>query len=249
MDTFNFVKDGVIKLPPGFRFQPTDEEIVFQYLTRKIFSRPLPATIIPEVNIYKHDPWDLPAGESDEDRYFFSNKEAKYQNGNQTNRTTGGGYWKATGLDKQVINSKIKPVMGMRKTLVFYKGKPPHAARTDWIMHEFRLVHHGNATDDIAQSTKTSTRGNSLVQIGNWVFCHIFLKKRNMNTTEDHENIGTCKDDQAPRFYQFMMGNLNDLGPNPPTSSSSSNSDSSSVITEDSSSQLDNEETSCLEIQ
>ncbi|XP_035832252.1 NAC domain-containing protein 83 isoform X2 [Helianthus annuus] len=28
----------------------------------------------------------------------------------------------------------------MKKTLVFYKGKPPHGSRTDWIMHEYRLA-------------------------------------------------------------------------------------------------------------
>ncbi|KAK4436827.1 NAC domain-containing protein 83 [Sesamum alatum] len=50
MDKFNFVRDGESKLPPGFRFQPTDEEIVFQYLARKTFSYPLPASVIPETN-------------------------------------------------------------------------------------------------------------------------------------------------------------------------------------------------------
>lgn len=59
----NFVKDGAIKLPPGFRFQPTDEEIVFEYLTRKISSWPMPsASVIPHIydNICKYDPWNLP---------------------------------------------------------------------------------------------------------------------------------------------------------------------------------------------
>jgi hypothetical protein len=60
MDKLNFIKNGVSRLPPGFRFQPTDEELVFQYLKCKIFSFPLPASIIPEVNVCKYDPWDLP---------------------------------------------------------------------------------------------------------------------------------------------------------------------------------------------
>jgi len=60
MEKLNFVKNGVSKLPPGFRFQPTDEELVFQYLKCKVFSYPLPASIIPEINVCKHDPWDLP---------------------------------------------------------------------------------------------------------------------------------------------------------------------------------------------
>ncbi|KAI3820647.1 hypothetical protein L1987_08195 [Smallanthus sonchifolius] len=57
----NFVQDGVIRLPPGFRFKPTDQEIVFQYLIRKVFSCPLPASIDPEIaNICELNPWDLP---------------------------------------------------------------------------------------------------------------------------------------------------------------------------------------------
>jgi hypothetical protein len=60
MEKLNLVRDGMIRLPPGFRFQPTDEELVFQYLKRKILSWPLPASVIPEVNVCKYDPWELP---------------------------------------------------------------------------------------------------------------------------------------------------------------------------------------------
>ncbi|KAJ0717797.1 putative transcription factor NAM family [Helianthus annuus] len=62
MEKLNFIKDGVLRLPPGFRFHPTDEEVVVQYLKRKVHSFPLPAfIIIPEVDVCKSDPWELPA--------------------------------------------------------------------------------------------------------------------------------------------------------------------------------------------
>jgi hypothetical protein len=49
------------QLPPGFRFHPTDEELVLQYLRRKALSRPLPASVIPVVHSASMpDPWDLP---------------------------------------------------------------------------------------------------------------------------------------------------------------------------------------------
>lgn len=54
------MKNGVLRLPPGFRFHPTDEELVVQYLKRKVYDCPLPASIIPEVDVCKSDPWDLP---------------------------------------------------------------------------------------------------------------------------------------------------------------------------------------------
>jgi len=60
MEKLNFVKNGELRLPPGFRFHPTDEELVVQYLKRKVFSFPLPASVIPEVDVCKSDPWDLP---------------------------------------------------------------------------------------------------------------------------------------------------------------------------------------------
>lgn len=56
----NFVKNGVLRLPPGFRFHPTDEELVVQYLKRKVQASPLPASIIPEVDVCRADPWELP---------------------------------------------------------------------------------------------------------------------------------------------------------------------------------------------
>lgn len=47
-------------LPPGFRFHPTDEELIVYYLRNQALSQPCPAPIIPELNIYKYDPWELP---------------------------------------------------------------------------------------------------------------------------------------------------------------------------------------------
>lgn len=81
-------------------------------------------------------------GNSDDqqERYFFSSKEAKYRNGNRMNRTTNSGYWKATGSDKKISSSLSNGMAGVRKTLVFYEGKSPNGSRTDWVMHEYRLL-------------------------------------------------------------------------------------------------------------
>lgn len=49
-----------MSLPPGFRFHPTDEELVAYYLDRKISGHPIELEIIPEVDLYKCEPWDLP---------------------------------------------------------------------------------------------------------------------------------------------------------------------------------------------
>ncbi|KAK3002778.1 hypothetical protein RJ639_018804 [Escallonia herrerae] len=49
-----------LQLPPGFRFHPTDEELVMHYLCRKCTSQPISVPIIAEIDLYKYNPWNLP---------------------------------------------------------------------------------------------------------------------------------------------------------------------------------------------
>ncbi|KAJ0259843.1 NAC domain-containing protein 41 [Hirschfeldia incana] len=189
-------KSRGLKLPPGFRFHPTDEELVAQYLHRKVTGLPLPASVIPEIDICKADPWDLP-GDCESERYFFSTREAKYPNGNRSNRSTGSGYWKATGIDKQIGGKKL---VGMKKTLVFYKGKPPNGTRTNWVLHEYRLL-------DLQQESNGEN--------ANWVLCRVFLKKTsNANSNKRKEDEKERKEEKesdeddnksaCPIFYDFL---------------------------------------------
>jgi hypothetical protein len=46
---------------PGFRFHPTDEELVAYYLPRQLRRKRLPVAVITQLDIYKYDPWDLPS--------------------------------------------------------------------------------------------------------------------------------------------------------------------------------------------
>ncbi|WOK97435.1 hypothetical protein Cni_G06143 [Canna indica] len=180
MERPSFVGHGMLKqLPPGFRFHPTDEELVVQYLRRKVYSCPLSASIIPEIDLGKFDPWDLPVcGGCEGVGYFFSRKEATNRKGNGSRWVARTGFWKATGKEKQVVASRCNQVVGTKKVMVFLQGKP--STRTDWIMHEYRLA-------GIAQ--RSNLAHSSMVPNGDWVLCRIFKKKR--ATKEDHGRAGT----------------------------------------------------------
>lgn len=45
---------------PGFRFHPTDEELVMYYLKRKMYRKRLTVNAIGVVDVYKIEPDDLP---------------------------------------------------------------------------------------------------------------------------------------------------------------------------------------------
>ncbi|CAL1386968.1 unnamed protein product [Linum trigynum] len=129
-------------LAPGFRFHPTDEELVSYYLKRKVGNKPVRFNAIAEVDIYKNEPWEL-ADKSrlksrDQEWYFFSALDKKYGNGARMNRATGRGYWKATGKDREI--RRDHQLIAMKKTLVFHSGRAPGGQRTNWVMHEYRLV-------------------------------------------------------------------------------------------------------------
>ncbi|CAM0873023.1 unnamed protein product [Alopecurus aequalis] len=131
---------AALDLPPGFRFHPTDEEIISHYLTPKALDHRFCSGVIGEVDLNKCEPWYLPgkAKMGEKEWYFFCHKDRKYPTGTRTNRATETGYWKATGKDKEIFRGR-GILVGMKKTLVFYRGRAPRGEKTGWVMHEFRL--------------------------------------------------------------------------------------------------------------
>ncbi|KAJ6419275.1 hypothetical protein OIU84_029396 [Salix udensis] len=93
-------------LPPGFRFHPTDVELVKYYLKRKVLGKKLHFQAIAEIEINKYAPWDLPNKSclrtGDLKWYFFCPTEKKYASGVRMKRATDIGYWKTTGKDRPV---------------------------------------------------------------------------------------------------------------------------------------------------
>ncbi|GMJ13903.1 Arabidopsis NAC domain containing protein 72, RESPONSIVE TO DESICCATION 26 [Hibiscus trionum] len=172
-----------LRLPPGFRFYPTDEELLVQYLCRKVAGHHFSLQIIAEIDLYKFDPWVLPSKAifGEKEWYFFSPRDRKYPNGSRPNRVAGTGYWKATGTDKVIMTDGRK--VGIKKALVFYVGKAPKGTKTNWIMHEYRLLE--------------TSRKNGSSKLDDWVLCRIYKKnssaQKALSTvpSKEHSNNGS----------------------------------------------------------
>ncbi|KAK7336230.1 hypothetical protein VNO77_16765 [Canavalia gladiata] len=207
-------------LPPGFRFHPTDEELILHYLRKKVASIPLPVSIIAEVDIYKLDPWELPAKATfgEKEWYFFSPRDRKYPNGARPNRAAASGYWKATGTDKTIVTSLggggggggggvLQENIGVKKALVFYKGRPPKGVKTNWIMHEYRLV----------DNNKPIKLKDSSMRLDDWVLCRIYKKsKYSVSSTEAATGVGEVDQAEEQLFKDTLLPISKSPTPTPP---------------------------------
>ena len=121
----------------------------------------------------------------EKDWYFFYLKDRKYPMGSRMNRATKDGYWKATGKDKEIYRATTKKVIsllvGMKKTLIFYKGRAPRGEKTNWVMHEFRLEGSDMLPYPASSSTSTTCLKSSTSDVVitlahvNPYFCFVYL--------------------------------------------------------------------------
>ncbi|XP_031389078.1 NAC domain-containing protein 72-like isoform X1 [Punica granatum] len=211
--------------PPGFRFHPSDEELIIHYLQNKVTSHPLPATVIAEIDLYKYNPWELPrlflnpftlplfyipyipfifhihstsllntplfmcaekALFGEDEWYFFSPRDRKYPNGARPNRAAASGYWKATGTDKPILAFGGSKSIGVKKSLVFYTGRPPKGVKTDWTMSEYRLP----------DAAIKLPRLKGSMRLDDWVLCRVRRKVNIPKYADDQE-----KQSSEPVWY------------------------------------------------
>ncbi|KAK4268965.1 hypothetical protein QN277_022184 [Acacia crassicarpa] len=168
------------RVPVGYRFCPTEEELVAYYLHPKLMA-PDPSIYhtIPEIDVCKYEPWELPAfpemEQDDSECYFFSRCDYKYSNSTRFNRTTPLGFWKVTGKARPIKHRDTNKVIGIKKNLVYYEGRVPHGIRSNWVIHEYH--------DDLFPPEQRT-----------YVVCKL-MKKDEKKTKEkpndfEHESIG-----------------------------------------------------------
>nr|XP_009762859.1 PREDICTED: NAC transcription factor 25 isoform X2 [Nicotiana sylvestris] len=144
--------DNNVNLPPGFRFYPTDEELVVHFLHRKAALLPCHPDVIPDLDLYPYDPWDLDGKAMAEGNkwYFYSRRTQS--------RITGNGYWKSLGLDEPIFSSSSCDKVGIKKYYAFYIGEPPEGVKTNWDYSKWVIcrVHERNCDNDDDDGTELS---------------------------------------------------------------------------------------------
>ncbi|KAG2603078.1 NAC domain-containing protein 83-like isoform X2 [Panicum virgatum] len=234
----------VAGLPIGFRFRPTDDELLLHYLRRKALACPLPAGIISDADLARLHPWDLlppvPGGgaaDADGERFFFHRPATRcWRKGGGAARAAGAGVWRPSGKEKLVVSPRCKRPVGTKRTLVFCRGRARGAARTDWAMHEYRLLpaglhpFHGCAASGSPTAAHVSCNGAA----ADWVVCRIFKRtKPAVHRGRDDDDVDAEERPSSPSSASSCVTDTSETGDqehddDEESSSSSSNGEGSS---------------------
>ncbi|KAF2300205.1 hypothetical protein GH714_010683 [Hevea brasiliensis] len=105
-------------LPHGFKYSPTDEELI-ELLNQKASGHDLPLLFFSYKNVYEYEPQDLECGDlnlnldvSRNESYYYYKKE------NDSREVFGRGWWKATSHVKKI---QVKEIVGCKRPLTFHR--------------------------------------------------------------------------------------------------------------------------------
>uniref|UniRef100_A0A6N2K9Q3 NAC domain-containing protein n=1 Tax=Salix viminalis TaxID=40686 RepID=A0A6N2K9Q3_SALVM len=135
-------------LVPGYRFIPTDDELIVYYLKRKIMGQQLPCDVIPTIDVYASNPDKLPLGGEANEWFFFSTRSK-----DDDVIVLDGGYYAIDPEGAGPITWEGKTV-GYVKTLNFYKGSSPDGKETEWMVEELRVNPEFVPVDNDDRSTQ-----------------------------------------------------------------------------------------------
>ncbi|KQK15686.1 hypothetical protein BRADI_1g24390v3 [Brachypodium distachyon] len=87
--------------------------------------------------------------------------------------------------------------VGVKKALVFYRGKPPKGLKTNWIMHEYRLADSSSSGATASRPPPVVAGGSggraASLRLDDWVLCRIY-KKINKAAAGDQQRSMECED-------------------------------------------------------
>ncbi|URE48121.1 No apical meristem (NAM) protein [Musa troglodytarum] len=184
-------KDVVL---PGFRFHPTDEELVGFTCGGRLRRRPSAWT-----SSKRSISTSTILGIFQKSRAPPERRNGrKYRNSIRPNRVTGSGFWKATGIDRSICSAGR--CIGLKKSLVYYTGSAGKGTKTDWMMHEFRLP--CTNTDSTCPTTQEAV--SSLPFFSEiWTICRIFQRSTAAPKRSWRESINKQKSDDRNDEFRF----------------------------------------------
>ncbi|WMV50767.1 hypothetical protein MTR67_044152 [Solanum verrucosum] len=173
-----------VKLPPGFWFCPSDEELIVHFLHRKTSLLPCHPDVIPDLHLHHYDPWDLDgkAMTGGNKWYFYSRRT------HETSRITNNGYWKPLGVDETILSTSNHN-LGMKKYYTFYMGQPPQGHKTNWLMQEYSHISHSSPSP----SSSRRRRSQSKTDYSKWVICRVY--ESNCDSDENDDPELSCLDE------------------------------------------------------
>ncbi|KAL1188969.1 NAC domain-containing protein 83 [Cardamine amara subsp. amara] len=193
------VVNGGMRLPIGYRFHPTEQELILHYLLPKAFTSPLPSSIIPVFDVFFSHPLTFPGDQKEKQRYFFCKKIRQVSsNEHRIKISSGDGYWKPIGKQRLII--ACGKTVGIRRTLAFYETNKSssHCNKTRWSMTEYCLAGFS--------STKV---------FGEWAVYNVYERKGSKGR---NQRKSKGRDDEELSCIQFTVGSSDhETGPPPPS--------------------------------
>ncbi|KAJ4726119.1 NAC domain-containing protein [Melia azedarach] len=177
-------------LPPGCKiiFDPTDQQIILDYLLKKVLHNPLPSDWVIECDIYSDSKiWKkLFQDRRENTLYFLTKLKKKSEKGSRFDRVTECGTWRSQKDTKIYCLGRERKHIGSRRnfTFVWKKGVDKDKG-VQWIMHEFRLdgfLRNNNCTDD-------------------YVICRI-KRKEKIKEDDEEEVMASCSSSDIMRGFQ-----------------------------------------------
>ncbi|KAF7830606.1 NAC domain-containing protein 71-like isoform X2 [Senna tora] len=170
-------------LPPGCRFYPSEEQLLCYYLTNKNSRLNKEGNfcgcdLIREIDLYDHDPSELPDvasfsyGYRGRKRHWYYYTVKSVKGSRRKIRKVKSGYWMRQGRARDVLSSGGKVVLGKRTSFVFYSGNSSESAvRTDWMLYEYALIDHVKASFVLCRVFARPCCRNGVSEIGpsSWV--------------------------------------------------------------------------------
>ncbi|XP_031402163.1 NAC domain-containing protein 104-like [Punica granatum] len=174
-----------LKLPPGFRFSPTDEELILHFLYPKSSSSASSSSsstsslfsysIIPDLLAFQPDPWELNGKAiASGNQYFYFSRQRQ-------NRSTSSGYWKDLEMEEPIFSRAANGIkIGTKKLLVFHIGGGRRCGaaiegeETNWVMEEYRLIPRDGST---VNGYSHKRFGNQRQEHGSLVLCRVHERK------------------------------------------------------------------------